>query len=109
MESQVTQVTPSTIPHTSRFTFHVSRVIHWWASEGMRDARRLTVLPALISFFLLWPALLNQGVLAPTDIVASDPLTGGFAPGDPRPPILNPMLSDVIDEGIPWRLYARSE
>jgi hypothetical protein len=85
------------------------RLRRWWTSEGVRDVRRLLVLPTLISFFMLWPALLNQGVLAPTDIVSYDPLTGGLAPGDPRNVGLNPLLTDPTDSIIPWRLYARSE
>jgi len=69
----------------------------------------LVALPAIVSFIMLWPALLNQGVLAPTDIVAYDPLTGGFPPGDPQPIAENPLLTDPGDAVIPWKLYARSE
>ena len=93
----------------SRITHHAPRFTNWWRSPGVREVRRLTVLPGIISFIMLWPALLNLGVLAPTDIVAYDPLTGGFPPGDPRPIPDNPLLSDVIDGVIPWRLYARDE
>ncbi len=71
--------------------------------------RRLALLPALVSFVMLWPALLNQGVLAPTDIVSYDPLTGGYPPGDRRPVAENPVLTDPADSLLPWRLYARSE
>jgi hypothetical protein len=75
----------------------------------MRELRHLTLFPALISFILLWPALLGLGVLAPTDIVAYDPLTGGFTPGERRPIADNPLLSDVVDSFVPWKLYMRSE
>ncbi|HKP53032.1 MAG TPA: YfhO family protein [Chloroflexia bacterium] len=83
--------------------------LRWWASPGVREVRRLAALPAIITFIMLWPALLNQGVLAPTDIVAYDPLTGNFTPGEPRPLAENPLLTDPADQGVPWRLYARSE
>ncbi len=84
-------------------------IARWWVSPGVREVRRLVVLPVVISFIMLWPALLNQGVLAPTDIVAYDPLTGGFPPGDPQPIAENPLLTDPIDSVLPWKLYARSE
>ncbi|MEO6458622.1 MAG: YfhO family protein [Chloroflexia bacterium] len=73
------------------------------------EAARLAILPALISFVMLWPALLGLGVLAPTDIVAADPLIGGRSPSASRPPVQNPLLGDVVDVFIPWKLYARSE
>lgn len=81
-----------------------------WVSE----TARLAILPALISFVMLWPALLGHErtrgvVLAPTDIVSADPLIGGRSPNAPRPPVQNPLLGDVVDVFIPWKLYARSE
>jgi hypothetical protein len=78
-------------------------------AEGLREFGRLALLPSLISFVMLWPALLNLGVLAPTDIVAYDPLTGGFPPGNTRPLAENPVLGDVVDSFVPWKLYMRSE
>src|SRR5688500_9230254 len=95
--------------HALRFTLHASRIRSWWLSDGVREVRRLALLPALISFIMLWPALLSLGVFAPTDIVAYDPLTGGFPPGERRTMADNPLLGDPVDSFIPWKLYARSE
>ena len=76
-----------------------------WAGE----TARLAVVPLFISLVMLWPALLGMGVLAPTDIVAADPLIGGRSPTSPIPQVQNPILGDVVDVFIPWKLYARSE
>src|SRR5688500_6123759 len=77
-----------------------------WVSE----TARLAIVPALISFIMLWPSLLGLGVLAPTDIVAADPLIGGRSPVEgAHPPVQNPLLGDVVDVFIPWKLYAREE
>ncbi|MDQ5823608.1 MAG: YfhO family protein [Chloroflexota bacterium] len=77
--------------------------------QGMREVGLLAVLPVLISFVMLWPALLGQGVLASTDLVTYDPFFGEGIPGVPPPLSANPMLNDPVDQMIPWRLYARSE
>ena len=76
---------------------------------AIQELRTLALFPALISFLMLWPALLNLGAFAPTDIVTSDPLTGSFTPGERRPVAENPLLGDVVDSFVPWKLYARSE
>src|SRR5438445_232735 len=86
-----------------------SMVRLWWHGESVREVRRLLRLPAPTRSWMLWPALLNLGVFAPTDIVANDPLIGGSTPGSPRQMAFNPLLSDPIDAFIPWRLFARSE
>jgi hypothetical protein len=77
--------------------------------QGWREVALLAVLPVLISFTMLWPALLGQGVLASTDLVANDPFIGEGQPGVPPPPSANPIINDPVDQFIPWRLYARSE
>ncbi|HEX9989863.1 MAG TPA: YfhO family protein [Chloroflexia bacterium] len=77
---------------------------------NLREASQLALLPAIISFVMLWQPLLGIGILAPTDIVTADPLLGGFPPGRvPYPIAENPVLGDVVDVFIPWKLYARSE
>ncbi len=75
----------------------------------LRETALLTVLPVLISCVMLWPALLGMGVLAPTDIVVDEPFIGDIQPGVAPPIPVNPMMGDVVDQVLPWRLYARSE
>jgi len=75
----------------------------------LKEAFLLALLPAVVSCVMLWPALSRQGVLAPTDIVAADSLIGGRLPTQPAPATENPLLGDVIDAFIPWKMYARSE
>jgi hypothetical protein len=75
---------------------------------ALKEALLLALLPVAISCIMLWPALLRQGVLAPTDILARDPIIAGSSPAfNSRPQ--NPLLTDVIDAILPWKLYARSE
>ncbi len=76
--------------------------------RGWREVGQLAVLPVLISFVMLWPALLGQGVLASTDLVTYDPFIGEGRPGIQPPISANPMINDPIDQMIPWRLYALS-
>ncbi|HUP26892.1 MAG TPA: YfhO family protein [Chloroflexia bacterium] len=87
----------------------MSRVKGWARAIGANEATRLAVLPALISFVMLWPALLGLRVFAPTDIVTADPLLAERRPGSVHPPAQNPLLGDVVDVFLPWKLYARSE
>jgi hypothetical protein len=77
--------------------------------QGLREVALLAVLPVLISFAMLWPALLGQVVLASTDLVTYDPFFGEGIPGVQPPLSANPMINDPVDQFIPWRLYARSE
>ncbi|HVF98758.1 MAG TPA: hypothetical protein VND68_02875 [Chloroflexia bacterium] len=80
-----------------------------WRGQGAREAGLLAILPLLISFAMLWPALLGQGVLASTDMVTYDPFIGDGRPGVQPPISANPVLGDPVDQFIPWRLYARNE
>ena len=77
--------------------------------QGVREVALLAILPLLVSFVMLWPALLGQGVLGSTDLVTNDPFIGDTTPGLPPPLSANPMINDPVDQFIPWRLYARSE
>ncbi|HET6314451.1 MAG TPA: YfhO family protein [Chloroflexia bacterium] len=80
-----------------------------WRGQGVREVALLAVLPVLISFAMLWPALLGQGVLASTDMVTYDPFIGDGRPGVQPPISANPVLGDPVDQFIPRRLYARGE
>lgn len=77
--------------------------------RGWREVGLLAILPLLVSFAMLWPALLGQGVLASTDLVTNDPFIGEGQPGIQPPIAANPMINDPVDQFIPWRLYARNE
>jgi hypothetical protein len=74
-----------------------------------REVGQLTLLPLLISLLMLWKALLGLEIFAPTDLVAGEALVAGRPPGWSPPHLKNPLLGDVVDTFIPWRLYARSE
>ncbi|HYO50575.1 MAG TPA: YfhO family protein [Chloroflexia bacterium] len=79
-------------------------------SPAAREVLQLALLPAIISFVMLWQPLLGIGILAPTDIVTADPLLGGFPPGQvPYPIPENPVLRDPVDVFIPWKFYMKSE
>lgn len=77
--------------------------------SAVREVATLALLPALISVLMLWRALLGLGVFAPTDIVAAEPLVAGRSPEEPRPMPQNPLLTDVVDTFLPWRLLAREQ
>lgn len=77
--------------------------------QSTLEAAALVLVPLAISCLMLWPALLNQGVFAPADIVAYQPLMSGRPPGSQVFGIRNPYLSDVIDTFIPWKMLAREQ
>ncbi|HEY0072182.1 MAG TPA: hypothetical protein VGE04_19645, partial [Chloroflexia bacterium] len=58
--------------------------------QGVREVALLAILPLLVSFVMLWPALLGQGVLGSTDLVTNDPFIGDTTPGLPPPLSANP-------------------
>ncbi|MFL5735204.1 MAG: YfhO family protein [Chloroflexia bacterium] len=76
---------------------------------GALEVGQLVLLPLLISFAMMWRALLGLEVFAPTDVVAGQDLIAERPPGWTSPDLKNPLLGDVVDTFIPWRLYARSE
>src|SRR5689334_23703055 len=69
----------------------------------------LALVPFALSLLVLWPALVGQGVFAPTDIVAYQPLVAAKAPGTHVGDPANPFMGDVVDTFIPWRLLAREQ
>ena len=77
--------------------------------QRLPEPLRLALLPALISFVMLWRALLGLGVFAPTDILLADPVIAQKPPGAVLPTPQNPLLGDVVDTFIPWRLLVRDE
>ncbi len=78
-------------------------------TRAVPDLLVLTLVPLAISCLMLWPALVGQGVFAPTDIVAYEALVAtrepGYHVGDPA----NPFMVDVVDTFVPWKLLAREQ
>src|SRR5438270_6367477 len=108
MTTSCSDRSPTNWTALSRLTAIARRVDALSRSAAVKEALLLALLSAAISCIMLWPALLRQGVLAPSDILARDPLIAGSYPvfsGGPR----NPLLTDVTDAILPWKLYARRE
>src|SRR5262245_35845660 len=73
--------------------------------ERVPESVRLALVPALISFAVMWRALLGLGVFAPTDILLTDSIISQKPPGAGAiKQAQNPLLADVVDTFIPWRL-----